>query len=308
MKIQIGRVEWTFAALLLAYVALTFIPDAPEALSLFLKVATAIFGGWVFARLTRGIVRHLLWRLRNRLIVAYIFIALVPVVLITLLVGLGAHLVGGQITIYLVTSELERRTANLRGTIEFLARDDPAERVDWAQNVAPVLERMNPGIELFVRDRSSWSYPAEPTLPAIPADWSPGSGLVLRNAILYAWAYASYGNRRVTALVPVTRDFLGLLAPDVCESTILDIGNGRTLVHPPLSGSSGPSRNRFPPAVNSVDFEIRWGAPLPVQIWEDMGRPENEWLTIRTRPSAVLRTIFAQKVDFASGIVPLLFF
>ena len=34
----------------------------------------------------------------------------------------------------------------------------------------------------------------------------------------------------------------------------------------------------------------------------------NEWLAIRTRPSAVLRTIFAQKVDWVSEVVPLLFF
>ncbi|MDZ4801874.1 MAG: SpoIIE family protein phosphatase [Bryobacteraceae bacterium] len=308
MKIQIGRVEWTFGALLLAYIGLSFVPSTPELLLLFLKTAASAFGAWVFIRLTRRMVREMLWRLRNRLIVAYIFIALVPVVLITLLVGLGAYLVGGQVTIYVVNSELERRTASLRGTIEFLARDDPSQRVDWAKNVAPVLERMNPGIELFVQDHATWSYPARTYLPNLPANWTPGNGLVLRKGVLYAWSYAVDGTRRVTALVPVTRDFLGLLAPDICESTILDLSSGHNLVHPALPGNAGPSHNRFPPAVNNFDFEIRWGAPIPVHMWDNTATVENEWLTIRTRPSAVLRTIFAQKVDWASGIVPLLFF
>ncbi|MGH9651065.1 MAG: hypothetical protein ACRD3I_11415, partial [Terriglobales bacterium] len=54
-----------------------------------------------------GFVRgRVLWRLRRRLIVAYLFIAVVPILLILLLVGLGAFILNGQLAAYLVASKL----------------------------------------------------------------------------------------------------------------------------------------------------------------------------------------------------------
>ena len=54
-----------------------------------------------------GYVRsHLLWRLRRRLIVAYLFIAVVPILLIILLVLLGAFIMNGQLAAYLVAAKL----------------------------------------------------------------------------------------------------------------------------------------------------------------------------------------------------------
>ncbi|MBC8168020.1 MAG: SpoIIE family protein phosphatase [Bryobacteraceae bacterium] len=302
MTIRIGRPEWTFAALLLSYVLLSFIPGTG-----FWKLVLLVAGAVVFLRMTRRIVKQLLWRLRNRLITAYIFIALVPVVLITLLSGLGVGLLGGQLSIYLVTSELERRTSTLRGTIEFLARDDFGMREGWAERVAPVLESRNPGLELLVQDRTLWSYPADARLSPPPAGWKPGSGLLLKDGRLYGWAHTEHKGRRVIALVPITREFLGTLAPDVCESSILDLRSTRSILHESLPGAEF-SHNRFPPAVNRLDFEIDWGSPIPVHLWEQANQVEDRWLTIRTRPSAVLRTIFSQKIDWASDVIPLLFF
>jgi len=62
-----------------------------------------------------GYVRHrLLWRLRRRLIVAYVFIAVVPILLIVLLVGLGAFIVNGQFAAFLVASRLRENFAELK--------------------------------------------------------------------------------------------------------------------------------------------------------------------------------------------------
>src|SRR5205085_9458943 len=116
------RVEWTFLGLLIAFFLLSYV-RLPFLLSFLLGAAVVVTGTWTFVRVTRVLVRELLWRLRNRLIVAYVFIGLVPVVLLTLLVRLGGTLLGGQLTIYLVTSEMERRTGALLNTAEFLARN-----------------------------------------------------------------------------------------------------------------------------------------------------------------------------------------
>jgi phosphoserine phosphatase RsbU/P len=306
MPFRIGRVEWTFAALLALYVASSWVP-MPFTVTAIISLALLVAGGWAFLRFTRTLVQHLLWRLRNRLIVAYVFIALVPVVLITMLVGLGASLTGGQLTIYLVTAELERRTAALQNSTEFLARNSPGERMEWVQTVAPYLNTRFPGLQLAIDDSSRWTYPAGAAHMQVPGEWKPGSGVVVRDGILYVWAHSQNSGRRVTALVPLTREFLGQMAPDMCESTIRDLARGKILVHPSLP-EAGISRNRLPPAVNRLDFEIRWGAPIPVSFWEDPKRADTEWLTVRTRLSAVLRTVFAQKVDWASDVIPMLFF
>lgn len=304
MNIRIGRVEQAFAASLLAYILLSFLP-LPSLLALVLQAVVVFLGGWAFIRITKTGVRQMLWRLRSRLIVAYIFIALVPVVLISTLVGLGASLVGGQLAIHTVTSELDRRTAALQSTVEYLARHRNG-RNDWVTNVAPYLRERYPGLELTVQDSGRWTWPPEASVP--PAlNWSPGSGLALRDGVLYGWAHARIEASQVTAAFPITREFLGRLAPEMCESTLLDLNRGRAVLAPSLP-EPGPSQNRLPPPVNRFDFEIRWGAPVPVQLWEDQSQKTNEWLTVRTRPSAILRTIFAQELDWPSQLIPTLFF
>ena len=53
-------------------------------------------------RLGKYVKYHLLWRLWRRLVVTYVFIAVVPLALILLLVWLGTVIVGGQFAAYMV--------------------------------------------------------------------------------------------------------------------------------------------------------------------------------------------------------------
>lgn len=64
-----------------------------------------------FRLILRGI-RKAIWRLRNRLIVSYLFIAVVPMTLMLTLVGLGLYALIGQTAIYSVNAELDRRLAS----------------------------------------------------------------------------------------------------------------------------------------------------------------------------------------------------
>ena len=52
---------------------------------------------------------RLLWSLRNRLITAYVFIAVVPVLLLLAMAGLSAYLIYSQLGAYLVYDDLQRR-------------------------------------------------------------------------------------------------------------------------------------------------------------------------------------------------------
>ena len=80
--------------------------------------------GLAFAyRVARRLLKKVVWRLRHRLIVSYMFVAVVPMGLLVMLVLFGLYVLIGQIAIYTVYSELERRMANpaVQFTPEFLA-------------------------------------------------------------------------------------------------------------------------------------------------------------------------------------------
>ena len=52
---------------------------------------------------------RLLWRLRNRLIVTYVFIGVIPSFLLVIFAGLALYLFSGQFATYILTSRLENR-------------------------------------------------------------------------------------------------------------------------------------------------------------------------------------------------------
>src|SRR5579864_9036824 len=83
---KLGRVEKTFLVLLLLTLAGNYAAPA-SGFWLVLFFATWISGFVVVMRLARSGIRKLIWRLRNRLIVAYLFIAMVPIALILALVA-----------------------------------------------------------------------------------------------------------------------------------------------------------------------------------------------------------------------------
>src|SRR5579862_9105869 len=80
--------------------------DLKDLLWLVFWVCAAISGVYYLIRLLRIIRSRLLWRLRRRLIVAYILIGVVPISLILVLVFLGAFIINGQFAAYLVVLRL----------------------------------------------------------------------------------------------------------------------------------------------------------------------------------------------------------
>jgi sigma-B regulation protein RsbU (phosphoserine phosphatase) len=105
-----------FTAWVLAYGAALWVAErftrsvggVPGLLWAIFWVSAVVTGGYYLARLTRFVREGLLWRLRRRLVVAYLFIAFVPVLLILLLVALGAFIVNGQLAAYLVVLNLRQ--------------------------------------------------------------------------------------------------------------------------------------------------------------------------------------------------------
>ena len=61
----------------------------------------------------RWVRRRILWRLRNRLIVTYVFIGVIPAVLLVAMGIITLYGLGGQFAVYVVTSEIQARLRSL---------------------------------------------------------------------------------------------------------------------------------------------------------------------------------------------------
>jgi sigma-B regulation protein RsbU (phosphoserine phosphatase) len=76
---------------------------------------------YFFVRLMPWVRNQLLWRLRNRLIVAYILIAVVPVVLLLSMVGLAAYGLYLQFGAHLLHDDLQERVSVITGHADAIA-------------------------------------------------------------------------------------------------------------------------------------------------------------------------------------------
>ncbi len=88
----------------------------PGAIAGLARVVLALFAVWLAWRAFRWVSAHLLWRIRTKLIVSYLFIALVPVVLLTLFMAAAIVLLLGLTASRVVTGEIDRSGDVLRST------------------------------------------------------------------------------------------------------------------------------------------------------------------------------------------------
>src|SRR5437016_11379221 len=94
----------------------------------FLEFLAVVAGAYLIARFVGWWRSRLLWSLRNRLIVAYLFIAVVPIISIVILVVLAARILYSQLGAYLLYEDIHRR-------IEMVA--DIAQHIAIAHETLP---------------------------------------------------------------------------------------------------------------------------------------------------------------------------
>ena len=126
--------------------------------------------------LASRLIRKSIWRLRNRLYVTWVFIGVVPIILILALAASGTWIVAGQVAVYLVSSELERRAASLATPARILSQARPADRTVAVQQMGGFLVERMPGIQLAVTGDQTLHYPTDSTLDAPPEGWKDYTG------------------------------------------------------------------------------------------------------------------------------------
>jgi sigma-B regulation protein RsbU (phosphoserine phosphatase) len=185
----------------------------------FLAICASIYWlvrGWLWAR------DHLLWSLRNRLVAAYVFIAVVPVLLLLSMAGLAAYLLYWQLGSYVIYTEMEEREERV-GVVATAMATSYAVEATSGRSAAALALPVDP--ETYIKN-------AMVELPGLKVETGTGEellqvangssgrnrfrGLVFSGGQLTLRAVVSRptpaGRILVSVIVPITSDLIGTLA------------------------------------------------------------------------------------------------
>src|SRR5271166_1269772 len=122
-KTKLGKTTLWFGGLALILELLRLITRSPSGTLLSGWTSFLLFVFIVCALLMglRWVRRHLMWRLRNRLIVTYTFIGVIPIILLVAMALIAGYLFAGQFATYVASSELQSELQHLEAANTSLA-------------------------------------------------------------------------------------------------------------------------------------------------------------------------------------------
>ncbi len=161
-----------------------------------------VWGAWRLIRLLFDRTR-LIWHLRNRLIVTYVFIAVVPITLILALVFVGGFLLAGEIESYLAGTALDRRNFEIENAAVWLTKESPAGMLTTAQHLTA---SGIPQVEALVTGATTFRYPADSDIAMPPDGWKDYAGLVYKDGRSYLMALVTRGANRALVMRSFTLD------------------------------------------------------------------------------------------------------
>src|SRR5216684_305539 len=188
----------------------------------FLKYLAVLAGFYLLFRFIGWWRNRLLWSLRNRLIVAYLFIAAVPILSIVTLVVLAARILYSQLGAYLLYEDIHQRINMIADISEHIAiahqtlppsvTEAESERILASQSHA-VHDRELPGLSIRFSNNQTLSR------KVIPAGKRSFAGLLQEGDALSIVSLRIIPDRKrervVTLRVPVNPEFLSTVAPDL---------------------------------------------------------------------------------------------
>src|SRR5579884_799309 len=192
-----GKLVVCFVILLLLSIVLGIVNPGGLTTGL-VKFALYICAFLLAIRYIRLGIRKAIWRLRNRLLVTYTFIAVVPVLLIFAFCVIGFGLLAGQIATYFATAEVDRNVAALRLTAQAVAQAAPAQRAATLNGLGGTLATHFPDLRVTARSPGQLlTYPpgAPATFP--PPGWGDVACVLLRDGTLNLWAHVMRGDTEV---------------------------------------------------------------------------------------------------------------
>ncbi|QOY87353.1 PP2C family protein-serine/threonine phosphatase [Paludibaculum fermentans] len=316
---SLGWIERLFAVFFTLSAILYWRGGLDSLPGLLLLLVTVFFGFATIWRVGVRLVRRAIWRLRNRLIVAYLFIAVVPILLLAVLTITGAWMISGQIAAYLLNMEMDRRVNSLRQTAVSLARVSAQSRAEAVKRSGFIFHDRYPGLQILVHDQDGKEvrYPEDARLEVPPPGHLESAGLVVRDKTFFLWAHTGGPKTEVVILVPVTRTFLQSLVPQLGDIQLAPIGltaeEARELdyrLHPPVPeeavNAATVAATGVPSPTSFLDFRLKWGVRLGVPVWEKPGVSRTNFLGVVTRISGPMKIVFS--ADTGTDVPSLLVF
>ncbi len=286
----------------------------------------------------RWLKRRLLWRLRNRLIVTYVFIGVIPAVLLLAMATITLYGLAGQFAVFYVTSQIDSQlrsleAANAAVSNELAARlergDSPA-----AESLAGLRKR-----DPAWSHRQVCAWYGDKPLPLCnefngtsltnPRFVKSRFGDLVRDRdSLYLRAVASLpmGANRLTVVTsePLDKDLMGNIAADLGEITVFPSGIMLDERYAKAGGSSSRSAapgqadkpgsqgtftvGAVPNAAGLFDREIPLtGTSLSAVDWSSGERERKALVRVRTRPAILYGHLFAALGEYAQGVAYILF-
>jgi sigma-B regulation protein RsbU (phosphoserine phosphatase) len=316
-------VDWVALAIVIIYGVLLglseYYSQTPQSrLLLLLAIFAAVYllaRGWIWAR------DHLLWSLRNRLVAAYIFIAVVPILL---LLTMAAYLLYWQLGAYVIHSEMEDHEERI-GVVATAMATSYAAEATLGSKAAGLALPVSP--ETYIKN-------AMTELPGLKIETGVGDellhangtsgrnrfrGLVFSDGQLALRAAVMRptptGRIIVSAIVPISPELLETLAPELgpIEFKVLrpDSGNlrpelpivistRRYMTEQQIDTAGRPvpqSKNPFDKLITGIvgldvlDLDQKPGQNDPVRVI----------VYFSTRPSLLNRRLFSPLGDLGSA-------
>ena len=279
-----------------------------------------IFAFCVLRIVTRWAWRRVMWRLRYRLMVTYLFIGVIPVVLLLTLVGVGIFLFAGQFATYVAISNLQSELQHLEAEndalavqLGTLARSGESEK-QIAAGLSTISAEKYPGRTVTVwHGDEGFTFSSGGALLKAHAARVPDAakgdfkGFVLEGDLLHLRAVKRFAvdglQRTVISDLPVT--------PELLQSAIAQLGSAMLIPAPhgghlqiPAPAVALPTARKtvttapLAPTSNRYDPRIRFATFFRALDWEN-GKTEECALLVATRPSLLYGILFSTLGDNA---------
>jgi sigma-B regulation protein RsbU (phosphoserine phosphatase) len=306
--------------------------------------ASASLGGWVTFLSILAIVllvlagfrwvrSQLLWRLRNRLIVTYVFIGVIPVFLLVMISLITLYLFAWQFAGFVVTSDISTHLRSMEAANRAIAHHLATQVSSGGKLDPEIVDRARPHRpEWSQRQVCAWyrnqaqPYCSGPAGAAgldfpsfISGDFrdivSDHGKFYLRAATVLA---AQPETLRVILSEPLDKEFVENIAGDLGRIAVY--GNGSPAANSTVPAQQNTSRpilafedesqrkqafssGSIPPASGRLDYELPFTIPLQVVDWDTGGRRrDGAYAEVETRPSVLYARLFAALGDFARGL------
>jgi sigma-B regulation protein RsbU (phosphoserine phosphatase) len=281
----------------------------------------------------RWLRSQLLWRLRNRLIVTYVFTGVIPVFLLVMISLITLYLLAWQFAGFVVTSDIATHLRSMEAANRAIANHLASQISGGGKLDVAMLGRTRLRRPEWARRQVCAWYRNQPQPYCSGPEGAAGfdspsfiSGdfrdivrdhgtLYLRTATVFA---AEAGPLWVILSEPLDKEFVDKIARDLGRIAVY--GNESATassVAPAQQNPSEPflgfdegkqrqqvfSAGTIPPASNTLDRQIGFPIPLQVVDWATGARQRDGALAeVETRSSVLYARLFAALGDYAKGL------